>query len=417
MAFNHWVEGSSPSRITINLKRRVAGRLAFFAFATNRMDFELTEEQLMVKNAVREFATGEIAPRAREYDEQEKFPAEQIAGLADLGMLGMIIPEEFGGAGFDTVSYAVALEEIARADASVAVIVSVTNSVCCFPILSFGTDEQKAKYLAPLARGEKLGAFCLTEPQAGSDATNLKTRAVEDGDDFIINGTKSWVTNGGYSDVHIVMAVTGEKDGRKEISAFIVEKDASGLAVSSVEHKMGQRASQTTELSFTDVRVPKSNMLGARGDGMKVAFSSLDNGRIGIAALSVGIAQAAFEAAKSYSQDRVAFGKPIAEFQAIQFKLADMATSIEAARLLTLRAAAMKDAGDKNVGTFSAQAKLYASETANKVCADAVQIHGGNGFSRHYNVEKYYRDARITTIYEGTSEIQKIVISRAILKD
>jgi len=381
------------------------------------MNFEFNEEQLMVRSSVREFAQNEIAPRAREYDEAEKFPKEQLAGLAELGILGMIIPEEYGGAGFDTVSYAVALEEIARADASVAVIVSVTNSVCCFPILSFGTEEQKQKFLVPLATGEKLGAFCLSEPQAGSDATNLKTRAVEDGDFYVLNGTKSWVTNGGFADVHIVMAVTGETGGKKEITAFIVEKDTPGLAVSSIEHKMGQRASQTTELSLSDARVPKANILGKLGEGMRVAFSSLDNGRIGIASLSNGIAQAALDEAKNYAKDRIAFGKPIAEHQAIQFKLADMATQTEAARLLTLRAAAMKDDGHKNVGMFSAQAKLFASENANRVCADAIQIHGGNGFSRHYDVEKYYRDARITTIYEGTSEIQKIVISREILKD
>ena len=381
------------------------------------MDFELNEEQLMVKSSVREFAENEIAARAREYDEAERFPAEQLAGLAELGILGMIIPEEYGGAGFDTVSYAVALEEIARADASVAVIVSVTNSVCCYPILSFGTEEQKSKFLVPLAKGEKLGAFCLTEPQAGSDATNLKTRAVEDGDFYVLNGTKSWVTNGGYADVHIVMAVTGERDGKKEVTAFIVEKETEGLQVSSIEHKMGQRASQTTELSLTDARVPKANVLGKIGEGMRVAFSSLDNGRIGIASLAVGLSQAALEEAQKYSKDRIAFGRPIAEHQAIQFKIADMATQTEAARLLTLRAAAMKDAGHKQTGVFSAQAKLFASETANRVCADAIQIHGGNGYSRHYAVEKYYRDARITTIYEGTSEMQRIVISRSILKD
>ena len=380
------------------------------------MNLEFTEEQQMVRNSIREFAENEIAPLAREYDEAEKFPSRQLEGLAELGLLGMIIPEEYGGAGFDSVSYALALEEIAKADSSVAVIVGVTNSVCCYPILSFGTEAQKQKYLVPLAEGKKLGAFCLSEPQAGSDASNLKTRAIEDGNFYVLNGTKSWVTNGGEAEIHIVMAVTGENDGKKEVTAFIVEKDSEGLKVSSVEHKLGQRASVTTEMSFSDVRVPKENVLGEVGKGLRVAFNSLDNGRIGIGALSVGIAQAAYEEAKSYSQDRVAFGKPIAEFQATQFKLADMATEIEAARLLTLRAAAMKDAGHKQTGVFASMAKLFASEMANRVCADAIQIHGGNGFSRHYNVEKYYRDARITTIYEGTSEIQKIVISRGILK-
>jgi alkylation response protein AidB-like acyl-CoA dehydrogenase len=381
------------------------------------MEFKLTEEQEMVRNSVREFAENELAPIAREYDEEEKFPRVQLDGLAEMGLLGMIIPEEYGGTGFDSVSYSLALEEIAKADASVAVIVSVTNSVCCYPILCFGTEEQKQKFLVPLASGEQLGAFCLTEPHAGSDAKNLKTKADRDGDDFIINGTKSWVTNGGESEIHIVMAVTGENDGKKEVTAFIVEKERDGLTVSSVEHKLGQRASKTVELNFEDVRIPSSNMLGELGQGMKVAFNSLDNGRIGIGSLSVGIAQAAFEEATEYSKDRVAFGKPISGHQAIQFKLADMATEIEAARLMTQRAAASKDSGDKKTGVYASMAKLYASEMANRVCAEAIQIHGGNGYSRHYNVEKYYRDARITTIYEGTSEIQKIVISRGILKE
>jgi len=381
------------------------------------MNFDLTEEQQMVQNSIREFARNEIAPVAREYDEQEKFPRPQLDGLAELGLLGMIIPEEYGGAGFDAVSYAVALEEIARADASVAVIVSVTNSVCCFPILSFGTEKQKQKYLVPLAKGEKLGAFCLSEPQAGSDAVGLKTRATEDGNFYVLNGTKAWVSNGAEAEVFIVMAVTGEHEGKKEITAFIVEGGTPGFTVASHEHKMGQRASQTNEMSLVDVRVPKENVLGGVGNGMRVAFGSLDNGRIGIAALSVGIAQAALEESAKYSRDRVAFGKPIAEFQAIQFKLADMETQTAASRLLTLRAAAMKDANHKQTGVFASMAKLYASENANRVCAEAIQIHGGNGYSRHYNVEKYYRDARVTTIYEGTSEIQRIVISRGILRD
>ncbi|MGI9037197.1 MAG: acyl-CoA dehydrogenase family protein [Pyrinomonadaceae bacterium] len=381
------------------------------------MDFELNEQQQMVRNSIREFAQNEITPVAREYDEREKFPREQLNGLAELGILGMIIPEQYGGAGFDSVSYAVALEEIAKADASVAVIVSVTNSVCCYPILSFGTEEQKQKYLVSLAKGERLGAFCLSEPQAGSDAANLKTRAVRDGDFYILNGTKSWVTNGGEAGVYLVMAVTGETGGRKEISAFLIEDATQGLKVSSVEHKMGQRASKTAEMSLTDVRVPKENLLGEIGGGLKVAFSSLDNGRIGIAAVSNGVAQAALEQSISYSKDRAAFGKPIAEFEAIQFKLADMQTNTEAARLLTLRAAAMKDANHRQTGIYAAQAKLFASENANRVCAEAVQIHGGNGYSRHYPVEKYYRDARVLTIYEGASEIQRTIISRGILKN
>jgi alkylation response protein AidB-like acyl-CoA dehydrogenase len=380
------------------------------------LDFELSEEQRMVQASVREFVAGEITPRAKEYDEQARFPHEQLRGLADLGLLGMIIPEEWGGAGFDTIAYAVALEEIARADASVCVIVGVTNSVCCYPILSFGTDEQKHKYLVPLARGEKLGAFCLSEPQAGSDATNLRTRAVRDGDSYVLNGTKSWVTSGGIADVYIVMAVTDRDAGKNSVTSFIVDKESPGLSVSGIEHKMGQRASQTAEMNFAEVRVPVENVLGGEGNGLRVAFNSLDAGRVGIGALSTGIAQGALDESLKYSKDRQAFGQPISEFQAIQFKLSDMATTTDAARLLTLRAASMKDAGHKQTGYYAAMAKLFASETANKVCADAVQIHGGNGYSRDYPVERMYRDARVTTIYEGTSEIQRIVISREVLK-
>jgi alkylation response protein AidB-like acyl-CoA dehydrogenase len=380
------------------------------------VEFDLTEEQRMVQNMVREFAVAEIAPRAHEYDEEAKFPREQLKGLAELGLLGMIIPEQWGGAGFDTIAYAVALEEIARADASVCVIVGVTNSVCCYPIFSFGTDEQREKFLIPLAHGEKLGAFCLSEPQAGSDATNLRTKAVREGDEFVLNGTKSWVTNGGVADVYIVMAGTSQENGKGRLSAFIVEGNTPGLTVSSIEHKMGQRASQTSEMSFTDVRIPAGNLLGKLGEGARVAFNSLDNGRIGIAALSTGIAQAALTESTNYARDRRAFGQAIAEFQAIQFKLADMAMAVDASRLLTHRAAAMKDAGHTRAGYFAATAKLYASENANRVCAEAVQIHGGNGYSREYAVERYYRDARVTTIYEGTSEIQRIVISRDILR-
>jgi alkylation response protein AidB-like acyl-CoA dehydrogenase len=380
------------------------------------VNFELTEEQRMVQASVREFANAEIAPRAHEYDEQSRFPREQLKGLAELGLLGMTTPEEWGGAGFDTVSYALALEEIARADASVCVIVGVTNSVCCYPLLTFGTEEQKQKYLVPLARGEALGAFCLSEPQAGSDATNLRTRAVRDGDSYVINGTKSWVTSGGEAQTYIVMAVTAREANKTEITSFIVEGDTPGLTVSAIEHKMGQRASQTAEMSFVDVRVPIENVLGGEGGGKRLAFNSLDYGRVGIGALSTGIAQGALDESIKYSRDRQAFGQAISEFQAIKFKLANMATEIDAARLLTLRAASLKDAGDNRAGYYAAMAKLFASEMANRVCADAVQIHGGNGYSRDYAVERMYRDARVTTIYEGTSEIQRMVISKEILK-
>ena len=380
------------------------------------MNFELTEEQRMVQASVREFANAEIAPRAHEYDEQSRFPREQLKGLAELGILGMTTPEEWGGAGFDTVSYALVLEELGRTDASVCVIVGVTNSVCCYPLLTFGTEEQKQKYLVPLARGEALGAFCLSEPQAGSDATNLRTRAVRDGDSYVINGTKSWVTSGGEAQTYIVMAVTAREASKTEITSFIVEGDTPGLTVSAIEHKMGQRASQTAEMSFVDVRVPVENVLGGEGGGKRVAFNSLDYGRVGIGALSTGIAQGALDESLKYSRDRQAFGQAISEFQAIKFKLANMATEIDAARLLTLRAASLKDAGDKRAGYYAAMAKLFASEMANRVCADAVQIHGGNGYSRDYAVERMYRDARVTTIYEGTSEIQRMVISKEILK-
>src|SRR5215213_9252845 len=400
---------------------RLSASLSRDSFARKKrsspvVDFELTEEQRMVQASVREFVAAEIAPRAHEYDEQARFPREQLKGLGELGLMGMIIPEEWGGAGFDTVAYALALEEIARADSSVCVIVGVTNSVCCGPILSFGTDEQKKKYLVPLARGETLGAFCLSEPQAGSDATNLRTRAVRDGDSYVINGTKSWVTSGGEAQTYIVMAVTGRDEDKNRVTAFIVEGDTPGLTVSSIEHKMGQRASQTAEMSFVDVRVPVANVLGGEGNGKRVAFNSLDNGRIGIGALSTGLAQGALDEATKYAKERQAFGQPIAEFQAFQFKLANMATETDAARLLTWRAASAKDQGNKQAGFYAAMAKLFASETANRVCADAVQIHGGNGYSRDYAVERMYRDARVLTIYEGTSEIQRIVISREILK-
>jgi acyl-CoA dehydrogenase len=380
------------------------------------LDLALTEDQELIRNSVREFARRELAPRAHEYDEQAKFPRPQLQALAELGLMGMLVPEAWGGAGLDTVSYALALEQLAAADASVCVIVSVTNSVCCYPILKFGTDAQRELYLRPLAAGAKLGAFCLTEPQAGSDAGNLKTRAQRDGGFYVINGTKSWVTNGGVADVYIVMAVTGQHAERNEVSAFIVAGKTPGLTVSAIEHKMGQRASQTAEMSFVDVRVPAENLLGAEGEGMKVALGSLDNGRIGIAALATGLAQGAFDEAVKYALDRKAFGQSISEFQAIQFKLADMATQIDAARLLTLRAASFKDAGHTTAGSKAAMAKLFASETANRVVADAVQIHGGNGYSRDFAVERMYRDARVTTIYEGTSEIQRIVISRSILR-
>lgn len=384
------------------------------------MDFSLNSEQKVLRDTVRQFMETEMRPVLRAYEREEKFPAEELRKLGDLGCCGMLIPEEWGGAEMDTVSYAVMLEEVARVCASTAVTLSVTNSVVAVPIWKFGTETQKKKYLKRLASGEILGSFCLTEPQAGSDASAIQTRAIRDGGFYLLNGTKSWVSSGGQTGVYVVFAKTDPAAGAKGVTAFLVEATFPGFRVARFEDKMGLRISKSAELSFDDLRVPAENRIGEEGQGLKIAFEALDGGRVGIAAQSVGLAQAAFEAAVKYAKQRRAFGKAIGEFQAIQWMLADMQTEIEAARGLLYCAAWMRDQGAavaaSRRGAQASRAKLYASEMANRVCAKAVQIHGSQGFSRESDVERYYRDARVLTIYEGTSEIQRTVIARELLK-
>ncbi|HKN62627.1 MAG TPA: acyl-CoA dehydrogenase family protein [Candidatus Acidoferrales bacterium] len=391
------------------------------------MDFSLTSDQLLIRDTVRQFMETEMRPILREYDRAEKFPIDQVRRLGELGCCGMLIPEEYGGTATDTVTYALMLEEVARVDASTAVTLSVTNSVAAAPILKHGSDAQKKKYLPRLARGEILGAFCLTEPQAGSDAAGIQARAVRDGDSYVLNGTKSWVTNGGFSGVYVVFAKTDPEAGARGVTAFLVEPSAPGFRISRYEDKMGLRLSRSAEIVFEDCRVPAESVLGGEGQGLKVAFGALDGGRVGIAAQSVGLAQGAMEAAARYAKQRRAFGHPIADYQAIQWMLADMATEIEAARALTHYAAFLRDvesreqgaaadSGRSRVGPQAARAKLYASEMANRVCYRAVQIHGSVGYSRETDVERYYRDARVLTIYEGTSEMQRTVIARDLLR-
>jgi butyryl-CoA dehydrogenase len=390
------------------------------------MDFSLTSDQLLIRDTVRQFMETEMRPILREYDRAEKFPEAEVRRLGELGCCGMLVPEEYGGTATDTVTYALMLEEVARVDASTAVTLSVTNSVAAAPILKHGSDAQKKKYLPRLARGEILGAFCLTEPQAGSDAAGIQARAVPDGDAYVLNGTKSWVTNGGFSGVYVVFAKTDPAAGGRGVTAFLVEPSAPGFRISRYEDKMGLRLSRSAEIVFEDCRVPAENILGAEGQGLKVAFGALDGGRVGIAAQSVGLAQGAMEAAARYAKQRRAFGHPIADYQAIQWMLADMATEIEAARALTHYAAFLRDVEPRDpgsadssrsrVGPQAARAKLYASEMANRVCYRAVQIHGSVGYSRETDVERYYRDARVLTIYEGTSEMQRTVIARDLLR-
>ncbi|MFZ0640030.1 MAG: acyl-CoA dehydrogenase family protein [Candidatus Acidiferrales bacterium] len=374
----------------------------------------------MLRDTVRQFMETEMRPVLRAYEREEKFPAAELRKLGELGCCGMLIPEEWGGAEMDTVSYAVMLEEVARVCASTAVTLSVTNSVVAVPVWKFGTEAQKKKYLPRLAKGEILGSFCLTEPQAGSDAAAIQTRAVRQGDFYLLNGTKSWVSSGGQTGIYVVFAKTDPAAGAKGVTAFLVEPTFPGFRVARYEDKMGLRISKSAELSFDDLRVPVENRIGEEGQGLKIAFEALDGGRVGIAAQSVGIAQAAFEAAVKYAKQRRAFGKTIGEFQAIQWMLADMQTEIEAARGLLYYAAWMRDQGAAFAaarrGAQASRAKLYASEMANRVCAKAVQIHGSQGFSRESDVERYYRDARVLTIYEGTSEIQRTVIARELLK-
>jgi alkylation response protein AidB-like acyl-CoA dehydrogenase len=379
------------------------------------MDFEFTEEQLMIRQAARDFAQNELKPGVIERDEHQTFPAEQIKKLGELGFLGMMVSPQYGGGGMDAISYVLAMEEFSKIDASASVVVSVNNSLVCYGLEKHGSEDQKAKYLIPLAKGEVIGAFCLSEPEAGSDATSQHTKAIDMGDYYLLNGVKNWITNGNSASTYIVTAQTHPEKGSKGINALIVERGMEGFAVGPKENKMGIRGSDTHSLMFTDVKVPKANRIGEDGFGFPFAMKVLEGGRIGIAAQALGIASGAYELALNYSKERKTFGKPLSNHQAIQFKLADMATEIEAARLLCLRAAWLKDHGQP-YGAASAMAKLFASEAAMKVAVEAVQIHGGYGFIKEYHVERLMRDAKITQIYEGTSEIQKIVISRDLLK-
>lgn len=379
------------------------------------MQFEFTEEQLMIRQAARDFAQTELKPGVIERDEHQKFPAEQIKKLGELGFLGMMVSPQYGGSGMDAISYVLVMEELSKVDASASVVVSVNNSLVCYGLEKYGSEAQKQKYLVPLAKGEVIGAFCLSEPEAGSDATSQRTTAIDMGDHYLVNGTKNWITNGNSASTYIVMAQTDASKKHHGINALIIEKGMEGFTIGPKENKMGIRGSDTHSLMFTDVKVPKENRIGDEGFGFKFAMSTLEGGRIGIAAQALGIASGAHELAVQYAKERKAFGKTIADLQAIQFKLADMATEIEAARLLCLRAAWLKDHG-KSYTQAGSMAKLFASEVAMRTTVEAVQIHGGYGFVKEYHVERLMRDAKITQIYEGTSEIQRIVISREVLK-
>jgi len=379
------------------------------------MNFELTEEHKMIRDAARDFAQTELLPGVIERDENQTFPTEQIKKLGELGFMGMMVNPKYGGAGMDTISYVLAMEDISKVDASTSVVMSVNNSLVCWGLETFGTEEQKEKYLKPLVSGEIIGAFCLSEPEAGSDATSQQTTAIDKGNHYLLNGTKNWITNGSTASVYLVIAQTDVEKKHKGINAFIVEKGLDGFVVGAKENKLGIRGSDTHSLMFTDVKVPKENRIGEDGFGFTFAMKTLSGGRIGIASQALGIASGAYELALQYSKERKAFGKEISKHQAIAFKLADMATEIEAARLLCLKAAWLKDNG-KNYDTLGAMAKVFASETAMKTTVEAVQVHGGYGFVKEYHVERLMRDAKITQIYEGTSEIQRIVISRSILK-
>jgi alkylation response protein AidB-like acyl-CoA dehydrogenase len=378
------------------------------------MGYQLTEEQKMIQAMVRDFAREVILPTAAERDRTGEFPAEHLKQMGELGIMGMNVPPEYNGAGVDTVSYSLAMQEVAYACASTAVIMSVHNSVACGPIYLFGSDYLKETYLKPLATGEKIGSFALTEPGAGSDPSSQKAKAIRDGDTYIINGNKMFITSGKNSDLTVVTAFTDREKKHRGISAFVVEKGTPGFSPGKEENKMGLRASDTVELIFEDCRIPAENLLGQEGDGFIIAMTSLDGGRIGIASQSVGLAQACLDAGISYAKERIQFGRPISQFQGIRWMIADMATQIEAARLLTFNAAAMKDRGE-NFTQAASMAKLFASEMANKVAYQALQIHGGYGYIKEYPVERYYRDARVLTIYEGTSEIQRKVIANHVI--
>ena len=380
------------------------------------MDFSLTEEHLMIREAARDFANNELLSGVIERDTNQEFPAAQVKMMGELGFLGMMVDPKYGGGGMDTISYAIAMEEISKVDASASVIMSVNNSLVCYGLQDFGSEEQKQKYLTKLATGEKLGAFCLSEPEAGSDATSQRTTALDQGDHYLLNGTKNWITNGGTADYHLVIAQTNKEKKHHGINAFIVEKGWEGFEIGPKEDKLGIRGSDTHSLIFNDVKVPKENRIGDDGFGFKFAMKTLSGGRIGIASQALGIASGAYELARDYSKVRKSFGTEICNHQAIAFKLADMHTNIEAARHLVMNAAWDKDQGN-NYDLSSAMAKVYASQVAMDVTIEAVQIHGGNGYVKEYHVERMMRDAKITQIYEGTSEIQKIVISRGLLRD
>ena len=379
------------------------------------MNFQLTEEQLAVQEAARDFAQSELLPEVIERDTEARFPKEQIQKMGALGFMGMMVDPAYGGGGMDTISYVIAMEELSKIDASASVSMSVNNSLVCWGLEKYGTEDQKQSYLTKLATGAQLGAFCLSEPEAGSDATSQQTTATLEGDYYLLNGTKNWITNGSSASIYLVIAQTDASKGHKGISVFIVERGWDGFVVGKKEDKLGIRGSDTHSLMFTDVKVPVKNRIGAEGFGFTFAMETLNGGRIGIAAQALGIASGAYELALAYSKERKAFGKPISQHQAIQFKLADMATQIEAARLLVYKAAWLKDEG-KDYAQASAMAKLYASEVAMSVTIEAVQVHGGYGYVKEYHVERLMRDAKITQIYEGTSEIQRIVISRGVLK-
>ena len=379
------------------------------------MKFDLTEEHLMIRDAARDFAQNELLPGVIERDENQTFPSDQVKKMAELGFMGMMVSPDYGGGGMDTISYVLAMEEISKVDASAAVIMSVNNSLVCWGLETYGTKEQKDKYLKKLATGEIIGAFCLSEPEAGSDATSQQTTAIEKNDHYLLNGTKNWITNGNSASIYLVIAQTDPSLGHKGINAFIVEKETTGVIVGKKEDKLGIRGSDTHSIMFNDVQVPKENRIGEDGFGFSFAMKTLSGGRIGIAAQALGIASGAYELALEYSKQRKAFGKEISRHQAIAFKLADMATEIDASRLLCIRAAWLKDNG-MNYDREGAMAKVFASETAMKTTTEAVQVHGGYGFVKEYHVERLMRDAKITQIYEGTSEIQRIVISRSILK-
>ncbi len=373
----------------------------------------LNEEQRLIQEAARQYVNARIKPLAADWDRTKQFPAEALQGLADLGFYGMLVPEQWGGCDIGYTCAAIVIEEIAAGDAACSTIISVTNSVGCMPILQFGTDQQKADFLQPLASGKALAAFCLSEPQAGSDAANIRTSAVRDGEDFVLNGTKQFITSGKNADTAIVFAVTDPAAGKKGISAFIVPTNNPGYVVSNVEEKLGQLASDTCQIMLEDCRVPASQLLGAEGEGYKIALANLEGGRLGIAAQCVGIARAALEAAIAYSKEREAFGSTLADFQAVSFKLADMATQLEAARQLLFHGTQLKDSGLACLAQAS-MAKLFASEVAEKICSEAIHIHGGYGYLKDFPVERFYRDVKVCQIYEGTSEVQKMVISRSL---